>query len=58
MMNRKTKEKFLEKRLEAFNQYVRECLLFGTMGSFDEQSEMLKLFLKNEIDRIKKEENA
>lgn len=51
-MNQKKKEKeFLEKRIEAFNQYVKECLIFGTMGSFDEQAELLKLFLKSEINR-------
>lgn len=50
-MNQKKKEnEFLEKRLEAFNQYVRECVVFGSMESFDEQVELLKLFLKTEIE--------
>jgi hypothetical protein len=46
----------LENRIAAFSQYVRECLIFGSMRSFDEQTELLKLFLKTEINRKTKKE--
>jgi len=57
IMDKKLKEnEFLEKRIEEFNRYVRECLVFGSMESFDEQAENLKTYLQSQIDRIKKGE--
>jgi len=45
---------FMKQRVDEFRIYILDCLKFGSMESFDDQTDILKEFLEIQINQIKK----